>query len=554
MRTRTPFRVAAAAATLALLVTACGGGGEEPAPGAGGTPDETPTESEEPGDGGSEEPAAPTGGTYAAELTEPSFLAPASNCYESECSAVLSMINDPLVNTTFPEGELEFTGLAESIESDEAQTVWTVTLKPDRKFHNGEPVNADAFLRGWNYSQNPDNAQATAGFMARILGAGEGKSMKGLKKIDDLTFEVTLDGAFSQFGQQMSYGPAFAPLPQECLDDLKACNEKPIGTGPYMMDGKWQHDQAINVTKWADYQGEAPANADTIEFTMFTNPTAAFRDYQNGGVDVLTIAPEVYLDAKQALGDEIIEEPTATLTYLGFPTKEAPYDNVKLRQAMSLAIDREAITEAILNGLAIPSTDIVTPPIPGSRDNACEFCEYDPERAKQLLEESGVDTEGLTAQYYFNADAGHDLWVEAAARQIQETLGIDYELQSTEWAQYLELLDKQEFTGPFRLGWALDYPSPENYIRPIVGTGGDSNYTGYSNARLDDLLIEGDRAETLDEGIGFYQQAGDVALEDMPIIPMWSGVTAIAASDEIAEVRYDVGEGEIQFGEITVVQ
>ncbi len=160
----------------------------------------------------------------------------------------------------------------------------------------------------------------------------------------------------------------------------------------------------------------------------------------------------------------------------------------------------------------------------------------------------------MTATYYFNADAGHDQWVEAAARQIQENLGIDYELQSTEWAQYLELLDKQEFTGPFRLGWGMDYPSPENYIRPIVGTGGDSNYTGYSNPQLDELLVQGDRAATLEEGIESYQQAGDIALEEMPILPMWSGVTAIASSDEVGDVRYDVTEGDIAYGEVTVVQ
>jgi ABC-type oligopeptide transport system substrate-binding subunit len=155
---------------------------------------------------------------------------------------------------------------------------------------------------------------------------------------------------------------------------------------------------------------------------------------------------------------------------------------------------------------------------------------------------------------YFNSDAGHDAWVEAAARQVQENLGIDYKLKSTEWAQYLELLDGKKFTGPFRLGWSLDYPSPENYIRPIVGTGGDSNYTGYSNKELDELLVKGDQAGSSEEGFEAYQQAGDIALEEMPIIPMWSGVTAIAASDQVGDVRYDVGQGEVAFGEITVKQ
>lgn len=538
MKVSTPMRATAVAAALVLGLAACGGGseGEEPDPGSAGSP------------------TGAVGGEYVAEVTEPSFLAPASNCYESECSAILDMVNDPLVTTDFESGELIYDGLAESIESNEDLTVWTVTLKEGREFHNGEPVNAEAFARAWNYSQDPKNAQATAGFMTRIVGAGEGKEMSGFKVVDDTTFEVTLQGPFSQFGQQMSYAPAFAPMAQACLDDLKACNEEPIGTGPYMMDGPWQHDKSITVTKWPDYAGDVTANADTVTFQMYTTPTAAYRDFQNGGLDVISLAPEVYLEAKGTLGDAIIEEPTSTLTYLGFPTTQAPFDDPAVRQAISMSIDRQLIVDNVLNGLAYPSTDIVTPPIPGSRDDACAYCVYDPEQAKQILADAGVDLEGETIQFYFNADAGHDAWVEAAARQVQDNLGIEYELQSTEWAQYLELLDAQEFTGPFRLGWALDYPSPENYLRPIVGTGGDSNYTGYSNPEVDDLLVQGDEAATLEEGFAFYQQAGDVALEDMPIIPMWSGGTAIAFSDGVGDVRYDPGQGEIAFKDITVNQ
>lgn len=533
-----PMRVSALAAALALGLTACGGGGGS---------------SDEPGAGG-ESPTGEPGGTYSANLTEPSYLAPASNCYESECSAVLDMINDPVVSVDFDSGELIFDGLAQSIESEDLQT-WTVTLNEGRTFHNGEPVDSEAFQRSWEYSANPKNAQSTAGFLTRIEGSGA-KTLSGLEIIDEKTFEVTLQAPFSQFGHMMSYSPAFAPMAEECLSDLKACNEEPIGTGPYAMEGAWQHDQGITVAKWADYAGEQPASADTVEFKMYTDGVAAFRDFQNGNLDVMDLAaaPEVYPEAKGQLGDAIIEEPTASLTYLGFPTGQAPFDDKLVRQAVSLSIDRELIIEQVLNGLAYPSTDIVTPPIPGSRDAACEYCTYDPDRAKELLEEAGVDPSETTLQFYFNAGAGHDKWVEAAARQVQENLGFDYKLQSTEWAQYLELLDARKFTGPFRLGWSLDYPSPENYLRPIVGTDGDSNYTGYSNEEVDAKIAEGDQQESIDDALASYQAAGDLALEDMPIIPMWSGSSSVIHSDNIGDVTFDVGEGEIAFKEISVNQ
>jgi ABC-type transport system substrate-binding protein len=536
MKVNTPLRATAAAAVLALGLAACGGGdgGEEPDEGTAGSPTGQP------------------GGEYVAEITEPTFLAPFANCYESECSAILDMINDPVVTTDFETGELIYDGLAESIETEDNVT-WTVTLKEGRTFQNGEPVDAEAFQRTWEYTADPKNAMATAGFISRVEGAGEGKGLTGFKVIDERTFEVTLNGPFSQFGQMMSYAPAFTPMAQECMDDLKACNNQPIGTGPYMMDGPWRHDEGITVTKWDDYAGDQEAVADTVDFQMFTTPTAAFRDFQNGGLDVISLAPEVYLEAQNTVQD-ILEEPTATLTYMGFPTTEPPFDNPQVRQAISMAIDRQLIVEQVLNGLAYPSTDIVTPPIPGSRDDACQYCTFDPEQAKQLLDEAGVDLEGETVTWYFNADAGHDQWVEAAARQVQENLGLDYELEAQEWAKYLEFLDKQAFTGPFRLGWSLDYPSPENYIRPLVGCEGDSNYTGYCNEELDQKLEDADQAATLDEAIGLYQEAGDIALEDMPIIPMWSGKTAIAHSDEVGDVRFDVGQGEIAYKEISVTQ
>ena len=541
MKLSKPMRLTAVGAVFALGLTACGGGG-------GG-------EDSDGGSGADSSPTGQAGGSYTAYITEPTFLAPASNCYESECSKILNLINEPLLNVDFESGELQFDGLLESVESEDNQT-WTVTIKDGMTFHNGEPVNAEAFVRAWQYSANPKNAQATAGFLSRIEGAGEGQELTGVSATDDMTLEVTLKAPFSQFGQMMSYTPAFAPMAQECMDDIKACNEEPIGTGPYMMDGAWQHDENIAVTRYSDYGGEMTATADAIDFQMFTDAVAAFRDYQNGGVDVMDLAaaPEVYLEAKGQLGDAIIEEPTATLTYMGFPTNEAPFDDPQVRQAISLSIDREQIVEKVLNGLAYPSTDIVTPPIPGSRDDACTYCTYDPDQAKSLLEESGVDAAGQTLEYFFNADAGHERWVEAAARQVQENLGFDYKLRSTEWAKYLNLLDKQNFTGPFRLGWSLDYPSPENYIRPIVGTDGDSNYTGYSNEELDQKLADADQAESQDEAVSLYQEAGDMALEDMPIIPMWSGSSSVVSSDQVGDVRFDVGEGEIAYNEISVTQ
>lgn len=538
MRTKTPLRCAAVAASFALLVAACGGGGGGNE-GSGGNG----------GDSGSGGGASAQGGTLTAQLTEPSALAPAQDCYESECSSVLNMINDPLVSVDLDSGELTYDGLLESIETDDNQ-VFTVTIKDGMKFQNGEPVNADAFIRAWNYSADPKNEMDTTGFLAKIEGYGKGSELSGLKKVDDMTFEVTLADPFQLFPTTMSYSNAFAPVAQECFDDLKKCNEKPIGTGPYMMDGPWQHSQGITVSRWDGYQGEQTANPDTIKFQMTTDLVSAWRAFQAGQIDITELDPTIYQEAKASEGDRVLLSETGNFSYMGFPTKTAPFDDAKMRQAVSMAFDRQLIIDNVLNGIYEPSQGIVPPVIPGSQENACEFCQYDPQKAKQLFKEAGGKP-GMTLNLWFNAGSGHDSWVEAIGNQLKQNLGVQFKLQPREWAQYLEVLDAGDFTGPFRLGWLPDYPAAENYLRPIVATGGDSNYTDYSNKELDGLLAKGDQAESEEQATEFYQQAEDIALQDMPILPLWVSQAPTVYSADVSNVSYNILD-EVPLNEVTV--
>jgi oligopeptide transport system substrate-binding protein len=537
MRTKTPLRCAAVAATFALLAAACGGGGG----GTGGSGDqgEAPTG------------AAAEGGTVTSQLTEPTFLAPASNCYESECSQVLNLVNDPLISVDLDTGELVFDGLLQSVETTDNK-VFTVKIKSGKKFQNGEPVNADAFIRAWNYSADPKNEQATTGFLSKIEGYGKGSELSGVKKVDDLTIEVTLAEPFRLFPTTMSYSNAFAPMAQECFDDLKACNEKPIGTGPYMMDGPWQHSQAITVSRWNGYQGERAANPDTIKLAITTDLVAAWRAFQGGQIDITTLDPTVFQEAQSTVPNQILMSQTGNLTYMGFPTKTAPWNDPKMRQAISMAFDRQLIIDQVLNGIAEPSQGITPPVIPGSQQNACEFCKYDPQQAKQLFQEAGGKP-GMTVNLWFNAGAGHDPWVEALGNQLKQNLGVEFKLQAREWSQYLEVLDAGDFTGPFRLGWLPDYPNTENYLRPIVGCGGDSNYTDYCSQQLDSLLDQGDQANSDEQATQFYQQAEDVALQDMPILPLWVSQNPTVYADNLSNVTYNILD-EVPLNEVVVGQ
>src|SRR5690606_33600373 len=151
----------------------------------------------------------------------------------------------------------------------------------------------------------------------------------------------------------------------------------------------------------------------------------------------------------------------------------------------------------IFNGARIPASGVIPPVLAQHRADACNYCHFDPEAAADLYESAGGPSE-LTI--YFNSGAGHEEWTEAVANMWQENLGIEnITFESLEFAQYLDLHDQAEVTGPFRLGWALSYPSPQYAMEPIYTTGQSSNYTHYSNDEFDSLIQQANGAPTPEE-------------------------------------------------------
>jgi ABC-type transport system substrate-binding protein len=519
------------AATITLLTTACSGGSSEEGDSSPGEGDATTSTGEA------------SGGSFSAQSGEPSFLAPTSQCYESECSSVINTVYSGLLTVDPETSEQVLTG-AESIESDDSK-VWTIKLKEGWTFHNGEPADAAAYLRAWNYSAYGPNATQTGFFFSPVEGyddlQGEkpkAKEMSGLKMVDDTTIEVTLSKPFSQWPLVMSYTPAFAPIAQECLDDLKACNDAPIGNGPYQIDGEWEHNSRITVTKFPDFKGEDAGQADEIVFQIYGDQATAFRDWQAGNLDITSPDPSQVAQAGAIAGDRVVQVDSGTFAYLGFPFYEEAYQDLKVRQALSLAIDREAIIDKVYSGLFTPAQDVIAPFVPGSRDDACEYCVYDPERAKQLLDEAG-GIPGDTVTIWFNNDGGHEQFIQAVANGWRNDLGLDFELESQPFTPYLESLGAGKANGPYRLGWAPDYPSPENYLDPIYGEG-SSNYGQWSGPAHEEflkLVEEGDAS--IEEGIASYQQAADVVLRELPVIPLWFGQTYIVYSQNVDNVTYD---------------
>ncbi|GII94769.1 peptide ABC transporter substrate-binding protein [Sinosporangium siamense] len=532
MRVTKGVQLVAGTALLALAVAACGG--------SAGTPQQGAT-------GSGEQPVR-------MELGEPQKLFYPGDTTETEGSEVLNAVFAPLVK--YDDAKKAVEEVAQSITTTDNK-VWTIKLKPGYTWHNGEPLIAQNYVDAWNYAANQENKQSASYFFGRVDGykdvsPGEGKTptsktMKGLKVVDDSTFEVTLAAPFSQFKTMLGY-TSFYPLPKAAFDAsgkvTDAYAAKPIGQGQFQFDKPYAKgtDQTIDLTRYDKYIGAKPSFS-KLQFKLYTQSEVAYNDLRANNLDIQDQLPATAIaTAKTDLGDRYIDQPDAGIGYISFPLKyNKDYENVKIREAISMAIDRKTIADTVFSGTRVPADDFINPAIAGYRQGACAVCTYDPTKAKELYTAANGPKK---LEIGYNNDGGHKEWIEAVAINLRSSLGIEVTVKPFEkFAAILDDLAAKKYGGMFRMGWAIDYPSAENYLAPIFSTGAietGSNYSGYSNPEFDELIAKGDSAKTEEESLKFYQQASDILIKDLPYIPVYFYRVNAGYSTSVKGVKIDL--------------
>ena len=490
------------------------------------------------------------------EIAEPQHLIP-TNTSEVSGFQVLSALFSPLVD--FDAQNKPYEAAAESVKSPDNK-VWTIKLKDGYTFHNGEKVTADSYLNAWNYGAYAPNGQLNSYFFEKIDGfadtqsedpdgdgpeqapAPKAKSLRGLKKVDDLTFTVTLSQPFSEFKSLLGY-TAFYPLPAAAWQSEGVLKEgfenAVIGQGPFKMKGTWQHDAKVEVEKYDAFPGEKPKVAGA-EFRIYQQLTAAYSDILSDNLDVIKTIPTKNLTTAPAdLGDRFKQSPASRFEFLAFPTFEKEFSKPEVRKAISMAIDRDEIAKSIFKGSQEPARSFVPPVVAGYRENSAgAAAEFNPTKAKEMYAAAGGPAK---IQVSYNSDGGHKDWVDATCNQLKTNLGVDcVGTAEPKFADLLTKVEKKTPVGMFRMGWVMDYPSMENYLGPLYTTDGSSNYYGYSNPQFDTLVKDGAAAPTEDEAIKKYQQAEDILANDMPVIPLRFGQNNFGHSTKVKNVEIDL--------------
>lgn len=473
------------------------------------------------GGGDGDSSASGDGGTISIYNCEPQFFMP-GNSTEVCGSKMLEQLFTGLTTVDYETNEAG-PGVASDWDSNDDQTEWTFTLDEGWTFHNGDEITAQTFVDTFNWNLDPENTQQNSSFYDVFVGYddvvdGDADEIEGITAVDDYTLEFKTNEPFSPLPLMLSY-TGFYPLPQAAFDDPDAFESAPIGNGQYQMDGEWVHDVEVNMTRYDDWGLESTNGPARIEWRIYNDVDTAYTDVQAGELDILDQVPPNRLNAVESdFGDNWTQIDTASYEYFGFPLYQDEFSDPDVRKALSMAIDRDEIIDNIYSGARTKAEGIIPPMLPAAGANDCEACEFDPEAAAELYEEAGGPSE---ITYFFNSGAGHEDYVEAIANMWREHLPVtDVTFRSLEFAQYLDLQDARDITGPFRLGWALSYPSPQYAMEPIYTTTGSSNYFEYSSDEFDDLIAEANASDPEDAD-AIYQEAEAKLLEDLPGAPLW---------------------------------
>ena len=512
---RTPRGLLLLFCVLALVAAACNGGGEavdlgeaaEETEAAGSTPEETAGEEAPEAEADGEQAA---GGTLVAAIAgEPDQLDPHStSAYPS--FQVLENVYDTLVQ---PNADLEFEpALATDWQISDDQLTWTFTLREGVTFHDGSELTSEDVKFSYDRIVNENLANAF-----------RFDAVEEVRAPDPQTVEIQLTRPAPNLLANIGAFKGMAIVPSE-FDETTASS--PVGTGPFVFES-FEQGQAITLSANPDYWGEGPF-VDGVEFRFIPEPTVALTNLQGGQVDWTdNIPPQQVATLEGAENIVLGQVPSTDYFYFAPNQAREPFDDPRVRQALAYAFDREAVAEAAQFGAATPNQTA----IPEGSTFASDYApySYDPERARQLLDEAGI--EDLTVDLIL-AD-NYPETTQAAqvmASQMAEA-GIALELRTLDFATWLDEQAQGNFDA-FMLTWVGNI-DPDDYYYAQHHSGGSFNFQGYANPEVDELL-DAARVET-DQGARreLYHQAVELIVDDASYVYLYNPDVVQAWTDAV---------------------
>ncbi|MCS7295762.1 MAG: peptide ABC transporter substrate-binding protein, partial [Dehalococcoidia bacterium] len=316
-----------------------------------------------------------------------------------------------------------------------------------------------------------------------------------------------------------TYPVAFVVDRQQIEQDPRNWTRRPNGTGPYRVK-EFVPGQRIVLVRNERYHLGVP-KLQEVRFDL--SGGSLLTRYENNEIHV-ALVPAIELGAikegRSPLAKEYVPNPRMAVSYLAFNAKQPPFDDPKVRQALAMSVDRERINDVLLFGTQRPADGILPPEMPGY-DESISGYPYDPARAKQLLAESKYANNMPRIVLTYAGAGGEPPDVLLAIQENwRQQLGIDVELQATEYSAFLRELRRGTFQA-FSAGWIADYPDPEDFLDKLFHSQSPQNEMGYSNPQVDRLLEQARGERDQARRFELYHQAERLILQDAVVIPLF---------------------------------
>jgi len=444
-------------------------------------------------------------------------------------------------------------GTAEKWETSADGLVWTFHIRKDAKWSDGKDVTAKDFVYAWKRTVDPATASPYAYYLFFIKNgtAINGKQKKvdelGVKAIDDKTLQVTLESPCSFFTEIVAF-PALVPQREDIVSkDSKKWTldtKTYIGNGPYVLTG-WEHDSKITFEKSNTYWGKDTIVAPKIEWYLMSDGNAILSSFKNKQLNFARqIPPDEYAAEKTAGTLQIL--PQLSTYYLDLNNSKAPFDNAKVRKAVSLAIDRNYIVEKVAKGGEVPAGAYVPYGIadvkqtPDFRTVGGDFYSVKKEdfeknvaEAKKLLAEAGYpDGKGFPkVTYGINTDTRHQLIAEAVQQMLKKNLNIDVEIQAQEW----NVFQKSREDGVYNInrnGWIGDYMDPSTFT-DLFTSNNIQNNAKYKNPKYDADIAAARTEKDPAKRMQLLHDAEKLMMDDAAIAPLFFYTDPIDISKDL---------------------
>jgi oligopeptide transport system substrate-binding protein len=425
-------------------------------------------------------------------------------------------------------------GVAARWDVNEAGTVYTFHFREDAKWSNGDPVTAQDFVFSYRRMLSPGLATEYA-YMLHILKNGkafnEGRitdlELLGVKAVDDRTLVIELEKPAPYFLNMLNHYSFYPVHPATVLahgamDERAnswATEGKFVGNGPFTL-AEWNINQHIYVKKSDTYWGNEKVLLNGIVFYPVEDAQSEERMFRAGLLHKTSTIPlprvDFYLKNKSPA---LYSSPYLTTYYYLINTNRKPFDDVRVRKALALAINRNVITEFILKGGEKPAKWFTPPGTAGFEPS--QALEENVAEAKRLLAAAGFPGgKGFPEfQLLYNTSEAHKTIAEVVQQMWKKNLGIQCQLVNQEWQVYMVTRRELNFDVA-RAGWAGDYADPHNFLDLHLGSSGN-NHTGWSDARYDALIEEASGTIDKEKRFALYDEAESILLRDMPVIPVY---------------------------------